>query len=98
MILKHIKILIGKQEQLPVCIFQHPPFDRVYIVAAASVAALPVCTKINVVCLCAADVGGSSAVYKLDGLAGIGFRRKCRLGQQPHDEGKGEHPRAQPLK
>ena len=32
MILKYIQILIGKQEQLPAGVGQHPPFDGVYII------------------------------------------------------------------
>ena len=65
MIPKYIQVLIGKQEQLPAYIFQHPPFDRVSVVAAVSVAALLIGAKINIVRLPAPDVCGSSAVCKL---------------------------------
>ena len=88
MILKYVKVLIGEQEQLPACIFQHPPFDGVYIIAAVYVAALLIGAEINVVRLPAADVCGSSAVCKLDCLACICSCRKCRRGQQPQAQGQ----------
>ena len=71
MILKYVKVLIGEQEQLPVCIFQHPPFDGVYIIAAVSVAALLIGAEIKIVRLPAADVCGSS----VDHCATVGGTR-----------------------
>ena len=86
MILKYVQILVGKQEQLSICIFQHPPLDRVDVVAAVSVTALLVCTKINVVCLSAADICGGSAVYKLDRLSCICSCRKRRCRHKSYNK------------
>ena len=78
-ILEHFKVLVGKQEQLPVCVGQHPPLDGVSVIAAGSVAALLISAKIDIVRLFAADVVGAAAHHELDRLAGIcgkGSRRQ----------------------
>ena len=85
-ILKHIQILIGKQEQLPVGIGQYSPFNRVNIISVVSVTALLVCAEIDVVCLSAADICGGSAIHKLDCLACVRSCRKRRCGHKPYNK------------
>ena len=88
MIFKYVKVLVGNQEQLTALIGKHPPFDRVGVISAASVAALLISTEINVIRLSAADICGSSAVCKLDCLSCVCCCRKRYNGHKPRRKAK----------
>ena len=88
-ILEHVEVLVGKQEQLITVAGQHPPLDGFFRAAVA----LEIGSEIDVVRLFAADVAGAAAHHELDRLAGIcgkGSRRQhghhqtgCEQGAHP---------------
>ena len=88
-ILEHVKVLVGKQEQLPARAGQHPPLDGFF----RAVVALIVVPEIDVIRLSAADVAGAVVRHELDRLAGIrGKGSRRQHGHHQADCEQGAYP------